>query len=391
MEVLTDGSGQIQSLEQRKTSIEEVLHGDGVRKALNDVLPKAMDLPRFTRIALSTLKKNQDLAQCDSSSFFNALLQSAVLGLEPNTPMGHSYLIPYGRECTLVVGYQGYMELAYRSGAVTDIHANVVRLGDEFDWAEGTAPFITHKPLAKPESYTRSGTTYLTGRDTTHAYAFARLLDGGQVQVVMLKEEIDAIRSRSSTANKGPWVTDPVAMQKKTAIRQLRKFLPMSPQGRAFHMAAGIDDLGESGLAQVFDVPDLVAIHTETSRATVVKQEEKPDENNLCPVHDSPWVMGKFGFQHEIEGSQPREWCKPSNAAVKVAVANGMDEQELNVWLRERYNITRSKIEPEQLAAFHAEISPKASTTPAAESEETAMGDIEGVIVVADDAQAWPE
>jgi recombination protein RecT len=391
MAVLTDGSGQIQSLEQRKTSIEEVLHGDGVRKALNDVLPKAMDLPRFTRIALSTLKKNQDLAQCDSSSFFNALLQSAVLGLEPNTPMGHSYLIPYGRECTLVVGYQGFIDLAYRSGAVTDIHANVVRPGDEFDWAEGTAPFITHKPLAIPKFHSRSNQKYLTGEDTTHAYAYARLLSGGHVQVVMLKEEIDAIRSRSSTANKGPWVTDPVAMQKKTAIRQLRKFLPMSAQGRAFHMAAGIDDLGESGLAQVFDVPDLVAIHTETSRATVVKQDEKPDENGSCPVHDSPWVMGKYGFQHEIEGSQPREWCKPGSAAVRVAAANGMDEQQLNDWLRERYDITRSKIEPEQLAAFYAEISPKASTTPTAESEETAMGDIEGVIVVADDAQAWPE
>ena len=167
--------------------------------------------------------------------------------------MGHSYLIPYGKECTLVVGYQGYIDLAYRSGVVSSIHANVVREGDEFEWGEGSEPFIRHKPIAIPQAYQQAQQTYLSGRDTTHAYAIARLVGGGHVQVVMLKAEIDAIRSRSRAAHDGPWVTDPVAMQKKTAIRQLRKFLPMSPQGRALHMAAGLDELAESGLAQTFD------------------------------------------------------------------------------------------------------------------------------------------
>ena len=203
----------------------------------------------------------------------------------------------------------------------------------------------------------------------------------------MLRSEIDAIRSRSRASHDGPWVTDPVAMQKKTAIRQLRKFLPMSPQGRAFHMAAGLDELAESGLAQTFDVPDLVGIQ-ESSIAEADTQapiEDTPTEYGRCALHGSAWSLNKFGYSHQVDGSSPREYCKPSSAALVIAEACGMDADGLNEWLRIHYGITRSKMEPEHLDAVHKNF----SRQPDSAEKEDAIS-MEGEIVVADDGQEWP-
>ena len=59
-------------------------------------LPKVMTPERFTRIALSAVSNTPKLAQCTPKSFLAAMMNAAQLGLEPNTPLGQAYLIPYG-------------------------------------------------------------------------------------------------------------------------------------------------------------------------------------------------------------------------------------------------------------------------------------------------------
>jgi len=386
MTVITTNSGQIQTTKERTSTIQQVLADSSVRKALSEVLPKHIDTARFTRVAMSSLRRNPRLLQCNPTSFLSALLQSAALGLEPDTALGHSYLVPYGKEATLVVGYEGYMDLAYRSGVVSSIHANVVRDADEFDWGEGSEPYITHRPLAVPQSYTQNNQTFLSGRDVTHAYAVARLIGGGHVQVVMVKSELDAIKSRSRASHDGPWVTDPVAMMKKTAIRQLRKFLPMSANARSLHMAAALDEQADAGLAQAFDVPadlfDVAILDAEPDAPVENIAEESqdppaPSEYGRCPLHGAAWALNKYGHSHSIEGSNPKEYCNPSTAALAIAAAAGMDSDQLNEWLRARYGITRSKLEPHHLLAVHAEIS------------KVAVAGAQDMIVVPD-AEEWP-
>ena len=384
--VLTNETGQIQSKEQKTDTIQQVLQNSAVRAALDEVLPKGLDVPRFARVAMSALRNSPALMQCSPQSFLSALLQSATLGLEPNTPMGHSYLIPYGQECTLVVGYEGYIDLAYRSGVVTSISANVVREGDDFEWGEGSEPYIRHAVKTNPQTYTQGQQTYLSGRDTTHAYAVAQLLGGGKVQVVLLKAEIDAIKSRSRASHNGPWVTDPVAMQKKTAIRQLRKFLPMSPQGRAFHMAAGLDEESESGLAQTFDVPDLIAIQeTAQAEGTVdAPVDDGPTEYGRCELHNTAWSLNKFGHSHAIDGSQPRKWCNPGSAALEL----GWSAEAVNEWLKANYGITRSKMEPEHLKPLMDAVSGQQDRQETRLLEEV-LEDT-GEIIVPEETQEWP-
>lgn len=58
-------------------------------------LPSVMTPDRFTRITLSALSNNPQLAECTPSSFLGAMMTAAQLGVEPNTPLGQAYLIPY--------------------------------------------------------------------------------------------------------------------------------------------------------------------------------------------------------------------------------------------------------------------------------------------------------
>ena len=380
--VITNESGQIQTREERIETVQAVLQNESVKNALTQVLPNHIDPVRFARIAMTSLRNKPQLLQCNPSSFLSALLQSATLGLEPDTALAHSYIIPYGKEATLIVGYEGYIDLAYRSGVVMSIHANVVREGEEFDWGEGSAPYINHKPTAIPQSYTQGRQTYLSGRDVTHAYAVARLVGGGHVQVVMTKAEIDAIKSRSRASHDGPWVTDPVAMQKKTAIRQLRKFLPMSPQARALHIAAGIDEQADAGLAQTFDVPadlfkGLLTDDKPDEEAPTPPIEadvdDSPSEYGRCPLHkdkngsQAAWALNKYGFSHRVEGEVPSVYCSPSKVALHLIKGDDIDEVELKNWLQATYGISRSQMEPEHLEGLADWLEARLAPFPASE------------------------
>ena len=57
-----------------------------IRKAL----PSMITPERFTRIALSAISANPQLADCTPRSLLAALMTSAQLGLEPNTPLGQA-------------------------------------------------------------------------------------------------------------------------------------------------------------------------------------------------------------------------------------------------------------------------------------------------------------
>lgn len=64
-------------------------------------------------------------------------------------------------------------------------------------------------------------------------YAYAKFNDGGHAFTVMSVDEVNAIRDEHSAGYKfqsktSPWTTNYESMAKKTVIRQLVKYLPMS-------------------------------------------------------------------------------------------------------------------------------------------------------------------
>ncbi len=191
------------------------------RPAFEDVLMKTISPERFTRIALSAFRNTPELMECSKASLLSALMNSAALGLEPNTPLGLAYLIPFnsrdGKQVQFIIGYKGLIVLARRSGQIVTIHADVVRENDEYQAWHGSDAHLRHVPYRKGER----------GEIVTF-YAYAKLKDGGFQFVEMTPDDVEAIRARSKAGSFGPWKTDYEAMALKTVLRKLCKLLPHS-------------------------------------------------------------------------------------------------------------------------------------------------------------------
>ncbi|MGP1490877.1 MAG: recombinase RecT [Treponema sp.] len=182
-------------------------------------VPKTVTPERMARIAMTAVTKNPKLALCSPASFFGALLTAAQLGLEVNTPLGQSYLIPYngkrGMECQFQLGYQGILDLAYRTGKFRRIKAVVVHAGDDFIYSYGLHAVLTHVPKM-------IGTP-------THVYALYELLNGGIDFEVWTWEQVIAHAkqySQSFSKADSSWQTAPEEMAKKTVLKALLKYAP---------------------------------------------------------------------------------------------------------------------------------------------------------------------
>jgi recombination protein RecT len=204
--------------------VEAYLHK--MAPQIKQALPKHIDSDRMARIALTTMKMNPKLLDASIESLLGAVMQSAQLGLEPNL-LGSCYFIPYRNNKTgettvsFQIGYKGLIDLVYRSGAVLTVVAKEVCENDEFHFEYGLNEDLKHIPAKNNRG------------SVTHFYAYAKLKNGGHYFEVMTCEEINRIRDTHSQAfqfQKGNSIWDKhyEAMAKKTVIKQMIKYLPIS-------------------------------------------------------------------------------------------------------------------------------------------------------------------
>lgn len=204
-------------------TIRQQLESEQFRQAVAKALPKHLTPDRFIRVACTTVMRTPKLANCDQTSFFNALLTLSQLGIEADGRRAH--LIPFENrkrnvtEVQLIIDYKGLAELAMRSGIVSFLHADVVCENDEFDYNAGQLK-AHHIDFKKPR-----GNVYAV-------YALCRFKDGSEKCDVMTRDEVEAVRGRSRAGTNGPWVSDWNEMAKKTVFRRLSKWLPLSPEFR---------------------------------------------------------------------------------------------------------------------------------------------------------------
>ena len=105
--------------------VQQVL-SDQFKKQLALAVPKHLSADRMARIAATELRKTPALLNTTPASFLGAVMQSAQLGLEPGSALGQAYLVPYGNQCQLILGYRGMIDLARRSGQVLSLSAFAV-------------------------------------------------------------------------------------------------------------------------------------------------------------------------------------------------------------------------------------------------------------------------
>lgn len=194
-----------------------------IQRALATTNPAEVD--RIARIAITAVRKDRKLAFCSAASFSAALLTATALGLEPGTDQ--AYLIPYGNECTLVVGYQGITKLFYQHPLAADLAAEFVCANDEFDYQKGTDPYLRHKPARGDRG------------EVIAYYAVARLTTGATKFEVLTPEECKELRGKVGPDPRFKGGDPQHWMERKTALKQLAKLLPKSP---AFDRALRADE-----------------------------------------------------------------------------------------------------------------------------------------------------
>lgn len=249
------------------------------KDSIAQLVPEHLTPERLMRIAVNCVAKTPQLQSCSPTSLLQCVLAAAELGLEPGGALGQFYLVPFGNVATPIIGYRGLLELARRSGQIASIRAVIVYTKDTFEMTEGIQQTITHK-------------RYLEGDAGPMRYVYAvAVLKDGSVQVeVMSKAQVDAIRARSRSGNSGPWATDYDEMAKKTALRRLAKWLPLSSE--RFEKALELDNsdyvegevVGEAVTSEAISLKERVAAKTRKVRIEDVPP-ELPEE---APPTDGP-------------------------------------------------------------------------------------------------------
>ncbi|MFM7009271.1 MAG: recombination protein RecT [Betaproteobacteria bacterium] len=227
--------------EKRPATIAGLLTDPKVKEQMALALPRHMTADRLARIALTEVRKNPMLASCDQASFLGAIMQCAALGLEPGGALGHAYMIPFRNnkkqivEVQFIVGYRGMIDLARRSGQILSIEARTVYEQDHFHIRYGLESTLEHTPNLDVSD--RGKLRYV--------YAVAKLKDGGVQFDCMGMSEVESIRAQSRAATNGPWVSHFEEMAKKTVIRRLFKYLPVSIE---MQRAVGLDEQADMGI-----------------------------------------------------------------------------------------------------------------------------------------------
>jgi recombination protein RecT len=235
-----------------------------LKPQLSLALPKHLTAERLARISLTELRQNPKLQECTQDSFMKCLMITAQLGLEPGL-LGHVYFVPYGKEANIIIGYKGMLDLARRSGQIESVEARVVCAADKCEVRYGLESTIEHSidlflaDRGKPIGY----------------YAVVKFKDGGKQFEFMNVHEIEKIRNQSKCGKFGPWVTHFDEMAKKTVIRRLFKYLPVSVE---MQKASNLDELGEVGLQKNVIDAEFFEVNAKENESPSAMQKSQSDE-----------------------------------------------------------------------------------------------------------------
>lgn len=244
-------------LTKRKKDMGGML--EKMKDRMAQVLPKHVTPERLVKTALVAINKTPKLLEATPESVCGAMMNAASLGLDVSGVLGSAYLVPFNvnkgdqdnprwvTECQLIIGYRGMIELARRSGEIKRVESHVVYSNEHFECEYGLHPRLEHRPNFDNDR-----------GEFRCVYAIAELTDGATQVEVMTKHQIDLAKQASQTGRKGwgPWIDHYDEMARKTVVRRLCKYLPLSPElVEALTLEATADN-GESQPIDVDIIPD---------------------------------------------------------------------------------------------------------------------------------------
>lgn len=241
-------------------TLGEAFETQELRARIEGALPKHLHPDTMLHAFVNAVGRQPLLKQCDMRQVLGALMSLTHLGLVPGTVEQEAHLIPFkytqrwnpktrkkedGYDLQVIVGYPGYIKLAYQSGFIRDLQTGIYLPGDDWREVNGTQKELYHSrnlDIDQSEATPKA------------AYAVVHTVTEGVIYEVMTWHEILAIRNRSSayrralraldeakakgwrpppTYTDAPWVRDERQMARKTTVRRISHVIPKSPDLRA--------------------------------------------------------------------------------------------------------------------------------------------------------------
>lgn len=323
----------LQKIPLRQVSdVKGLLMNDQARQQLAMVAAAHMKPERMMRLVANAVRTTPKLGECEPMSLLGALMTCASLGLEPNTVLGHAYLIPFKNnrkgvtEVQIVIGYKGLIDLARRSGHITSLSAGVHYSDDElWDYEDGTDARLRHRPGPQEG-------------DKMHAWAVAKFREGGFAMVAMPWHKVMKIRDGSQgwqtavkfgSKEKSPWFTHEDEMAAKTAVRALSKMLPLSTE---FADAMQVDEAKVDHRAFALDPTRGITIEGEA-----IEEEQSTSDTN---VQD-------HGSEAEKPAPAEKAEAKAAPAAERKAAPKAEEKPKEKAAEKAQQKATERKPDPE--------------------------------------------
>ncbi len=281
---------------QKQPTIRDLIQAQ--QPAIEAQLAGTVNSGAFVRAAISEISRSEKLQMATPASMLGAVMLAAQLKLEIGPALGHFWLTPrqesYKDEngqwqkkwvCLPIVGYQGLIELAYRSGRVGKIETLLVREGDFFEYGANSerGRYFDWRPASRDGS-----------RPWTDVIVTAQILGGGVVWETMAKDAILARRPQGW--EKGPWKSHEPEMARKTLVREVSPYLPKSTEfGLAVQVTREVEEQGKH-------VESLAGVHD------LVVTRAEPVGAPQPPVSDSPSQPGTEDDPLAYTAEERAEW-----------------------------------------------------------------------------------
>lgn len=193
-------------------------------KEITSMLPQNVSRERFINSAVAAVKQNPDLLLCTPRSLFGAITKSAQDGLLSDGREGiiTSYNNQQKDNTWLAEAQWNPMTFGLRRRAREldniIVDAQVVHENDSFQWHQGDAPHIEHRPAQLGQPRGKMIGVYAIfkrGNDILH-------------REVMSAEQVEAVRSQSKAKNSLLWTKFSGEGWRKAVVRRGFKSVPCS-------------------------------------------------------------------------------------------------------------------------------------------------------------------
>lgn len=205
---------------QNLQNLKNVLTKDSIKNRIQEMLGRKPD--SYITSVLQVVSSNTMLVNVDAESITGAVFTACALNLPLNNNLGLAYIVPFKGSAQLQIGYKGFIQLAQRTGQIKSINAIAVY---DTDTEESVKKRLTS---LIPQKVTGEIIGYVARLET---------VTGFEASVTMTVEEIKEhafkySQTYKSAESKGQsysvWHQNFDAMAKKTVIKGLMKYCPMS-------------------------------------------------------------------------------------------------------------------------------------------------------------------